>query len=198
MGYLIFSHLCFISIHFRNSEDDPERLWCICQQPHNNRFMICCDSCVDWYHGKCVGITKKMGQEMEDAGNEWRCPKCKRKEKADASTEVKHDLEQKLEAKVQRENNRQLQQEKRLAPSMSGSKKKSKTGLPKRPGSAMSNDGKDEKVNMIGWLCDGGQAINLIRGAILALNIFAYFLETEGKNLFRMWQVTKGRIYFLF
>lgn len=27
------------------SEDDPERLWCICKQPHNNRFMICCDKC---------------------------------------------------------------------------------------------------------------------------------------------------------
>ena len=46
-------------------------------QPHNNRFMICCDSCLDWYHGKCVGITKKMGKEMEEAGNEWTCPNCK-------------------------------------------------------------------------------------------------------------------------
>lgn len=27
------------------SEDDPERLWCICKQPHNNKFMICCDKC---------------------------------------------------------------------------------------------------------------------------------------------------------
>merc|ERR1712029_643599 len=59
------------------SEGGPERLWCVCQQPHNNRFMICCDSCLDWYHGKCVGITKKMGKEMEEAGNEWTCPKCK-------------------------------------------------------------------------------------------------------------------------
>ena len=60
-----------------NSEDDPERLWCVCQQPHNNRFMICCDSCLDWFHGKCVGITKKVASEMEEKGNEWTCPKCK-------------------------------------------------------------------------------------------------------------------------
>ncbi len=31
---------------FEEDEDeDPNKLWCICQQPHNNRFMICCDSC---------------------------------------------------------------------------------------------------------------------------------------------------------
>ncbi|QQP58108.1 AGAP004866PAlike, partial [Caligus rogercresseyi] len=59
-----------------NSEDDPERLWCICNQPHNNRFMICCDSCMDWFHGKCVGITKKMGKDMEEASRVWKCPKC--------------------------------------------------------------------------------------------------------------------------
>ena len=45
-----------------NSEDDPDRLWCICKKPHNNRFMICCDSCEDWFHGKCVGITKSIGK----------------------------------------------------------------------------------------------------------------------------------------
>lgn len=59
-----------------NSEDDPDRLWCICQQPHNNRFMICCDKCEDWFHGKCVNITKAMGQQMEHEGIEWTCPNC--------------------------------------------------------------------------------------------------------------------------
>nr|XP_034830189.1 uncharacterized protein LOC117987295 isoform X3 [Maniola hyperantus] len=59
-----------------NSEDDPYRLWCICKQPHNNRFMICCDGCEDWFHGKCVNITKAMGQQMEEQGIEWRCPNC--------------------------------------------------------------------------------------------------------------------------
>lgn len=45
-----------------NSEDDPDRLWCICRKPHNNRFMICCDVCEEWFHGKCVGITKTIGK----------------------------------------------------------------------------------------------------------------------------------------
>lgn len=59
------------------SEDDPNKLWCICNQPHNNRFMICCDSCEEWYHGKCVNITKTMGQQMEAEGREWICLFCK-------------------------------------------------------------------------------------------------------------------------
>ena len=58
------------------SEDDPDRLWCVCQQPHSNKFMICCDQCLDWFHGKCVGITKAQGKEMEEAGQDWKCPKC--------------------------------------------------------------------------------------------------------------------------
>ena len=58
------------------SEDDPDRLWCICQKPHNNRFMICCDTCLDWFHGICVGITKAQGKEMEMAGKDWKCPEC--------------------------------------------------------------------------------------------------------------------------
>ena len=58
------------------SEDDPDRLWCICQKPHNNRFMICCDTCLNWFHGICVGINKAQGKEMELAGKDWKCPDC--------------------------------------------------------------------------------------------------------------------------
>lgn len=64
-----------------NSDDDPNKLWCICRQPHNNRFMICCDACEDWFHGKCVNITKAMGKEMEISGKEWTCPNCVKKKK---------------------------------------------------------------------------------------------------------------------
>merc|ERR1719210_245763 len=58
------------------SEDDPDRLWCICQKPHSNKFMICCDGCLDWFHGSCMGITKAQGKEMEMAGKDWKCPEC--------------------------------------------------------------------------------------------------------------------------
>jgi hypothetical protein len=60
-----------------NSEDDPDRLWCICKQPHNNRFMICCDKCEEWFHGTCVNVTKNMGKEMEKQDIKWHCPNCK-------------------------------------------------------------------------------------------------------------------------
>lgn len=48
-----------------DSEDDPDRLWCICKRPHNNRFMICCDVCEDWFHGKCVHVSKAMGKRKK-------------------------------------------------------------------------------------------------------------------------------------
>lgn len=60
------------------TEDDPNRLWCICHQPHNNRFMICCDKCEDWFHGKCVSVTKAQGKAMELKNISWHCPNCKK------------------------------------------------------------------------------------------------------------------------
>ncbi|EDW84980.2 uncharacterized protein Dwil_GK14401 [Drosophila willistoni] len=63
----------------QEDDDDPNKLWCICRQPHNNRFMICCDLCEDWYHGTCVNVTKAMGLEMEQKGIDWKCPKCIKK-----------------------------------------------------------------------------------------------------------------------
>ena len=77
-----------------DEDDDPNKLWCICQQPHNNRFMICCDSCSDWFHGKCVGITKKMGKEMEEAGKDWTCPSCQEKSNKEKDAQLKDKLKE--------------------------------------------------------------------------------------------------------
>ncbi|KAH8294940.1 hypothetical protein KR018_004466 [Drosophila ironensis] len=63
----------------QEDDDDPNKLWCICRQPHNNRFMICCDKCEDWFHGNCVNVTKAMGTEMEQKGIDWKCPECVKK-----------------------------------------------------------------------------------------------------------------------
>jgi hypothetical protein len=34
-----------ISTEKNTTENDPNKLWCICQKTHNNRFMIACDTC---------------------------------------------------------------------------------------------------------------------------------------------------------
>ncbi|XP_050428970.1 PHD finger protein 3 [Adelges cooleyi] len=78
------------------SEDDPNRLWCVCKKPHNNRFMICCDTCEDWFHGKCVGVTKALGEQMEARGVEWNCPPC-RKKKTEEARKKSEDLKLKSE-----------------------------------------------------------------------------------------------------
>ncbi|XP_047353608.1 uncharacterized protein LOC124950662 isoform X2 [Vespa velutina] len=75
-----------------DSEDDPDRLWCICKRPHNNRFMICCDVCEDWFHGKCVHVSKAMGQQMEEKGIEWVCPNCLKKKADDNKVKINTQL----------------------------------------------------------------------------------------------------------
>lgn len=41
------------------------------------RFMICCDRCEEWYHGDCVGISRKRGKQMETQNEEYICSQCK-------------------------------------------------------------------------------------------------------------------------
>lgn len=48
----------------------PEVINCICLEPRLNDglFMIACDSCGIWFHGRCVGIHFDI--------SEWRCTRC--------------------------------------------------------------------------------------------------------------------------
>lgn len=71
-----------------DDSDDPDKLWCLCQQPHDDRFMICCDSCGEWYHGECVGISVTEGKRMEKTGQDYICAKC-----VDHEKEVKAERE---------------------------------------------------------------------------------------------------------
>ena len=64
-------------------------------------FSICWNQTFsDWYHGKCVGITKKMGKEMEEVGNEWTCPKCENKVEKEATDKQNAQLKDKLKERV--------------------------------------------------------------------------------------------------
>ena len=49
-------------------------VFCICRKPDDGHFMIACDACYEWFHGKCVQIT----EEAALAVDYYHCPECKR------------------------------------------------------------------------------------------------------------------------
>ncbi|RDD44717.1 PHD finger protein 3 [Trichoplax sp. H2] len=59
-----------------SSNHAQQHLYCICQKPHNRRFMICCDRCEEWYHGSCVGINAVKARIMEEQKEDFICTKC--------------------------------------------------------------------------------------------------------------------------
>ncbi|KAF5898758.1 PHD finger protein 3-like, partial [Clarias magur] len=48
----------------------------LCNKPHNNRFMVGCGRCDDWFHGDCVGLDLAKVQQMEKDDQEFVCLKC--------------------------------------------------------------------------------------------------------------------------
>ncbi|XP_078507746.1 death-inducer obliterator 1 isoform X2 [Lissotriton helveticus] len=58
------------------TSSDESVLHCICRQPHNKRFMICCDRCEKWFHGDCVGISEARWQLLEKNEEDYVCPNC--------------------------------------------------------------------------------------------------------------------------
>ncbi|XP_078480954.1 uncharacterized protein LOC100185461 [Ciona intestinalis] len=80
-----------------DSYNNPDRLWCICRKPHNNRFMISCDVCEDWFHGDCVGISLQRGKKMEQKQEDYICPNCIKKSKKGAKDRRKSKEEVKTE-----------------------------------------------------------------------------------------------------
>ncbi|KAK2075104.1 hypothetical protein P8C59_009259 [Phyllachora maydis] len=49
-----------------NESNDGEDAgpYCICRGPDNHEFMIGCDRCSDWFHGRCVGMDKYIGENL--------------------------------------------------------------------------------------------------------------------------------------
>ena len=46
--------------------------YCFCGLPDDGRIMIQCDSCLEWYHGYCVGIDKAKAKTLK----EYFCSRC--------------------------------------------------------------------------------------------------------------------------
>ncbi|CAF4984151.1 unnamed protein product, partial [Rotaria socialis] len=51
---------------------------CICKKPwDHSRLMLRCDSCANWYHGDCIGVTKEQARVLDMNGDQFVCPPCK-------------------------------------------------------------------------------------------------------------------------
>jgi hypothetical protein len=53
-------------------EEQDDTLYCICLQAHNQDTYISCDTCGDWYHLKCVGLSATQAKGIK----RWVCPVC--------------------------------------------------------------------------------------------------------------------------
>jgi len=57
-------------------QNPEEQLYCICKTPYDDsRWYIGCDSCQDWFHGECIGLSKEDGDLMDT----YVCEACKKK-----------------------------------------------------------------------------------------------------------------------
>uniref|UniRef100_H2MZ85 CXXC-type zinc finger protein 1 n=1 Tax=Oryzias latipes TaxID=8090 RepID=H2MZ85_ORYLA len=80
------------------TQDDPEGVegeravsmespntpvYCVCRRPDINCFMIGCDSCSEWFHGDCIGVSERAAKSIRV----WFCLSCREK---DSSLELKY------------------------------------------------------------------------------------------------------------
>eukprot|EP00095_Tigriopus_kingsejongensis_P009703 maker-scaffold1466_size39939-snap-gene-0.7 protein:Tk09703 transcript:maker-scaffold1466_size39939-snap-gene-0.7-mRNA-1 annotation:"phd finger and cxxc domain-containing protein cg17446-like" len=60
------------------SESEETELYCICRSNDVKRFMIGCDHCEDWFHGRCIQVTEKEAKYIK----KFFCPECRKKNPA--------------------------------------------------------------------------------------------------------------------
>uniref|UniRef100_A0A146M154 CXXC-type zinc finger protein 1 n=1 Tax=Lygus hesperus TaxID=30085 RepID=A0A146M154_LYGHE len=48
------------------------QVYCVCRSTDSSRFMIGCDLCEEWFHGDCIGISKKDAKNIK----QYFCEKC--------------------------------------------------------------------------------------------------------------------------
>ena len=52
--------------------EEDSNIYCFCKKTWDNHFMIQCDYCQEWYHGKCVDITPTEALNID----KYRCSAC--------------------------------------------------------------------------------------------------------------------------
>merc|ERR1719510_394084 len=56
-------------------KDGTAPTYCICKSPDEDRFMIGCDNCDDWFHGDCIKLSEMRASVIE----KFYCKPCKNK-----------------------------------------------------------------------------------------------------------------------
>ncbi|XP_050981715.1 PHD finger protein 3 [Labeo rohita] len=78
---------------------DPSKHCGLCKKPHNNRFMVGCGRCDEWFHGDCVGLDLAKVQQMEKEDQEYVCLKCCAEEDGKTGAQATEQSDDKLSAK---------------------------------------------------------------------------------------------------
>ncbi|XP_075882902.1 CXXC-type zinc finger protein 1a isoform X2 [Nelusetta ayraudi] len=81
-------------------------VYCLCRKPDINCFMIGCDCCAEWFHGRCIGVSEKAAKSIRV----WYCPSCR---EGNPSLEIKYRPKKakKEEEKQQQQKKQQQQQQ---------------------------------------------------------------------------------------
>lgn len=76
-------------------------LYCLCQEPADDRFMIACDKCEEWFHGECINVKES------EAGNikYYYCPKCCKRDPT-LKTKYRKKKDKKLDKERKKEKKR--------------------------------------------------------------------------------------------
>jgi hypothetical protein len=56
--------------------NDPPSVYCVCRTNDTSGFMIQCDACEDWFHGRCVGIRQAQSKYIDL----FYCKECQEKD----------------------------------------------------------------------------------------------------------------------
>lgn len=65
-----------------------EGVYCICRERDDGTFMILCEFCNDWFHGRCIGIRERDGPFVDV----YVCPNCAKAGKGNLSSYFSHIL----------------------------------------------------------------------------------------------------------
>lgn len=55
-----------------DDDEDDDSEYCICRRGNDGSPMICCNQCGEWFHFKCLGLSKRAAEQMQ----EYVCRAC--------------------------------------------------------------------------------------------------------------------------